>query len=135
VGDPWTAYEELAARDWEGLDPPQRALVAFGELRSDVNSGGFDAYFFNAGGDHVDVAVMAADDAGATALADLTRRALQRLGVDGNAVPDIDERQALLLTPGQEHADGAFESLDQELYALEEREDLDEAMRRLIPSD
>jgi hypothetical protein len=37
----------VALRDWQSLSEPERLLVAFGELRAEVNNGGFDQYFFN----------------------------------------------------------------------------------------
>jgi Domain of unknown function (DUF4375) len=47
AGTAWVRYEGLALRDWQSLSEPERLLVAFGELRAEVNNGGFDQYFFN----------------------------------------------------------------------------------------
>jgi hypothetical protein len=123
AGDAWPRYEALVLRDWESLSEPERLLVAFGELRAELNNGGFDQYFFNSAGDHVTYAVLAAKHSRLDALADLVGRAMQALGGDGYPSDRFARQERLLELP-----DGAFEGLDDEFYAIEGTVELDSAM-------
>ena len=123
AGTAWVRYDGLARRDWQSLSEPERLLVAFGELRAEVNNGGFDQYFFNSPGDHVSYALVAATRIGADLLADRVSRAMRALGADSYPSDRITRQQRLLELP-----DGAFEGLDDEFYALEGTVDLDAAM-------
>ncbi len=71
----WSAYERLVARDWHTLSPGERRVVAIAELRTEVNNGGFDQYFFNTGGDHAETALEAAALVGTQPLVDVLGRA------------------------------------------------------------
>jgi hypothetical protein len=124
--DAWGLYEAFVRRDWGTLSPAQRLLVAFGELRTEVNNGGFDQYFFNSAGDHATEALTAARAAQADDVADLLERAMASLV--GGYKGDRDERQAVLI---DDTAEGAFEQLDSKYFALEESVDLDSAMNCL----
>lgn len=124
--DGWTVYGELVARDWDTLTDSQLALVAIGELRSEVNNGGFDQYFFNSGGDLAPTARATASDAGVTALVNLLDRAMAAVGSPFKI--DRNERQAALAAVS---AHEAFDSLDREFCDLETSVNLDTLMNSL----
>ena len=129
AADPWVEYEALAELDRDTLNARQRSLVALGELRAEVNDGGFAQYFAGEAGDHAGAAIDAAVAAGRPALADLVRRALRRLGAEKPPYPGRTTRQDLVAA--LEQAGTTFDELDEEFYVLEETADLDGAMRRL----
>lgn len=126
--DPWAEFERLAQLDPAHLTHAQRRLLALGQLRADVNNGGFDQYFCNSAGDLVLDALDAAEASGITELVLLIRRALDLLRVQDPA--DREARQDALddLCPEQ------FADIDDAYYALEASADLDSAMRGFITS-
>ena len=121
--DPWSRVAELQLRPWESLTEPERQLVAIGELRTEVNNGGFHQYFFNSAGDAAPDAIAAATSLELTPLVDLVERAMALF--DGRYTADRSARQDLL-----EELDitGSFEALDTEFYRLEAALDLDTSM-------
>ena len=127
--DPWAEYQALAERERTDLDARQRALVAFGDLRAEVNDGGFAQYFANSAADQVQEALDAANTAEVPAVAELVRQALRRLGAGGPPYPGRTERQDLVAA--LDAAGTTFDALDEQFYVLEETTDLDAAMRRL----
>jgi hypothetical protein len=44
AADGWAKYDDLVQRDWHGLTSAQRLLIAFGDLRTELNNGGLDQY-------------------------------------------------------------------------------------------
>ena len=62
--DPWVAFERVSRVDRTRLTQADKRLLALGELRDEVNNGGFHQYFFNSAGDLVADAVEAAEAAG-----------------------------------------------------------------------
>ena len=124
-GDPWVLYSQLALADPTSWTSAQRALVAIGGLRTEVNNGGFDQYFFNSAGNLAEHAVAAALANGEPALADLVRCAIAVLG--NGYTPEWTTRQDMVV----EVDSSAFASLDAEFYDLEAVADLDDLMRRL----
>jgi hypothetical protein len=42
--DAWAMFDQLQHRDPASLSKDERLVLALGEIRSDVNSGGFDFY-------------------------------------------------------------------------------------------
>ena len=127
--DPWTIYESLSAKDWSSLSGPARQLVALGELRTEVNNGGFHQYFFNSGGDLAREALQASSDLDLESLRALIQQALDLL--QGRYTNDREARQDVL-----DHLDNEseFEPLDTAFYAIEESIDLDAAMAALAAS-
>jgi Domain of unknown function (DUF4375) len=124
--DGWAKYEELVALDRVSLTQDQRNLVAFGDLRTELNNGGFDQYFFNSGGDFAPELLVVADSLQLPSLADLITRAI---AVFGHYPTERFVRQERLLEVAP---DGdAFEALDQEYYALEAAMDMDSTMNTL----
>lgn len=126
--DPWGLFEGLVARDWDSLLPWERRLLALGYLRQEVNSGGFNGYLVNGYGRLALDAIAAAEAVEQPELAALTRRALHSL--NGADPSDIDACQEAV---DALEDDEEFEALDEEFYALEQRVDLDGAMRLLVP--
>ena len=127
-GDPWAAYERLVARDPTELTNAECRLVALGSLRTELNNGGFDQYFFNSAGDLAVVALEGAGAVGADGLADLLGRALEVLNVPDPS--NRDSRQEALDTAEEDK----FEELDREYLALEASTDLDSVMRDVMES-
>jgi hypothetical protein len=125
--DVWAWYEDMSWRDWAGLDHQAQLFVAFGELREEVNNGGFDQYFFNSAGDHALEALAAARAGGADAVADLLDAAMRVL-VGGYRRDRFQRQDALLAVT----AGGAFDELDAAYYAVEETADLDAVMGSLV---
>lgn len=122
---PWGEYERLSQLDATTLTLRERRLVAFGEMRTELNNGGFDQYFFNSSGDRVLDAMAAVIETDAQRLAELLQRALDLLGASDPS--DRAARQERL-----EAMDGdSFETLDAEYLSLEASLDLDQLMRRL----
>ena len=124
---PWELYERLSAGEVADLSPEQRRFVAVGSLRTEVNNGGFDQYFFNSAGDLAEEALAGARSENADELAALIARAMSLLGL-----PHIGNRDAR-----QDRLDAldsdAFEEVDEAFYALESSADLDAVMRALMP--
>ena len=118
-------YSQLALADPTSWTSAQRALVAIGGLRTEVNNGGFDQHFFNSAGNLAEHAVAAALANGEPALADLVRRAMAVLG--NGYTPDWTTRQDVVV----ELDPSAFAALDAEFYDLEAASDLDDLMRHL----
>lgn len=125
--DPWELDERLAAREVVDLSPEQRRFVAVGRLRTEVNNGGFDQYFFNSAGDLAADALAGAQSGYAGGLAALIARAVSVLDVPN--IGDRDARQSRLEAVDSD----AFEELDAAFYALEASTDLDAVMRTLMP--
>ena len=124
----WDRYDRLASRELSTLVHVERRLVALGGLRTEVNNGGFDQYFFNTAGDLAPDALRAAEEVAAD-LAGLLQRAMRLLG---DSYPtDRDLRQTVLSELGDE-ADEALSALDMENFEMEVRVDLDAAMDALL---
>jgi len=119
-------YERLAAKDPSTLSPPARLFVAVGDLRADVNNGGFNQYFVNSAGDLVLDVLQAAAILKAHHLRSLVEQALHILDVDDPS--DRSARQVRL----DDITDDVFDHLDDAYYALEESTKLDELMARLL---
>jgi hypothetical protein len=120
TSDVWTFYEALADGSREALTPLQRGVAAICDLRQEVNSGGFDAYFSYRGGDTVREALTALPVSLGEGWAALLREAMDLLGPTYPA--DQSQRESLM--DGLELHD-AFEALDERFYALEASMDAD----------
>ena len=88
------------------------------DLEAEVNTGGFDAYFFNSAGDRAGDVIVALTKIGATRTAGIVRRACARFP---GGMPPVERfsRQELLL--GSVSIDGlAFAQDDADFLAYEE---------------
>ena len=124
----WQVFDELERCDPVDLTDWDRQLLALGELRNEVNNGGFHQYFFNTAGERAEVAVEAAIRTKQTELAILVERAIAVLGTPypiGRS--ERQDRLSALNATSLAKLDG----LDDEYLALEQRCDLDAAMDSL----
>ena len=126
-GSGWAVYERLTGTPFEALPEGEQVLVALAEVRSEVNNGGFDQYFFNSAGDHALLAVSAARQAGVEDLAKLLEAAIALLG-PGPFQTDRGLRHERLAGLPER----ALEPLDERYLALESSQDLDSAMDALV---
>lgn len=124
--DPWAAYDQIAWAERGALTPEHLRLLAVGSLRTELNNGGFDQYFFNSAGDLVPIALAAAEEAGATELASLIREALNLLNATDPTNRTARQKALQRLEPE------GFQLLDEAYLALEASTDLDGVMRSLM---
>jgi hypothetical protein len=126
--DGWAVYEDLVGQNWASLTPAQRALVGFASMRSEVDNGGFDQFFYNSSGDLAVEAMNASRSLHLDNVADLISRAMELLS--GGYSSDRTVRQAAL--KGTER--NAFWALDKEFYGLEQELDFKAAINALAKS-
>lgn len=72
--DAWPLFDQLQLRDPASLTRDECLVLALGEVRTEVNSGGFDFYLRYPSRKNARTASEAADLAGCPALAALVRR-------------------------------------------------------------
>jgi hypothetical protein len=97
--------------DFGGQTDPQKVFSSIWELESQVNNGGFDAYFRHADSEVIAHAPFALTEIGASRCCAIVERALQILG----SLPATREgREALLDALG---ADDKLDAFDQEFFA------------------
>lgn len=125
--EPWTIFEQLQRRDSASLTSDERLVLALGEMRAEVNSGGFDFYLRYPSRKNAPAASEAARLAGFPALADLIREAIALVGRD---VLDRDDEDALY--DRLEQVEDDLEDLDERFYDLEKTADLDTALSQLV---
>ncbi len=126
-GQGWLVHERLVGRPIgaEPLSTDERLLLALGQLRDEVNNGGFSQYFSNTAGDGFADALEAATETGNTELSDLLGRAAAVLGAPVPA--DRAARQARLARLADD-AVGLLDEIDRSYFELERSVDLDSAM-------
>jgi hypothetical protein len=127
VPEPWAIYEELQGRDPSILSNAQRLVQAFGEVREEVNSGGFDRYLRYSDRRNAPIAAEAARTAGCPELADLIDEAVALAGSELLAA----ERD-VAVADRLEQVEDDLERLDQRFYDLELTADLDAGLSRLV---
>lgn len=121
--DGWSVYERLQDEERTELSDDASALMALGDLRQEVNSGGFDAYLRFWGADTAPRALaVCRSTAGLAALADVLEDALSRLGAYS---PDADARAEALDSAGVD-----LDDLDERFSEIEAAVDLDRIMTR-----
>lgn len=125
--DAWTIFGQLQHRDPASLTRDERLVRALGEIRTEVNSGGFDFYLRYPRRENASTASEAARLSGCPALAALIEEAIALVGRD---VLHLDEEDALndRLEQVQDH----LGDLDKRFYDLEKAADLDTALSRLV---
>jgi hypothetical protein len=126
--DPWDAWGELNDRPLAGLVPTERLLYALGWLRTELNNGGFDQYFFNSSGDLAETAIEAVRAADVPELASLVITACSLLG---HPYPAAREARQERLEELADDLEDEFEALDARYFAIESTQDLSAAMSRL----
>jgi hypothetical protein len=125
--DVWAIFHQLRHRDPESLTRGERLALVFGEIRTEVNHGGFDFYFQYPYGRNAPVAVEAARIANCPALADLIEEAIALVGHEVLQAGDRDR-----LSHQLEQIEDKLTRLDQRFYELENTADLDAAQSRLV---
>jgi hypothetical protein len=101
-------------------------VLALGEIRAEVNSGGFDFYFRYSYRKNAPAAFEAARLAGCPALMALVEEAIALIGCD---VLNLDDEDVLY--DRLEQIEDDLEELDKRFYDLEKTTDLDTALSRL----
>ena len=125
--DPWAVFDQLQHRDPASLSRGERRVLALGEIRTEVNSGGFDFYLRYRSRKNAPTASEAARLAGCSALAALIEEAIALVGRD---VLRLDDEDALY--ERLEQVEYELGDLDQRFNDLEETADLDRALSRLV---
>jgi hypothetical protein len=126
--DAWDLYGELSDADPSYLSEAQRRVVAIGDLRQEVNAGGFDNYFRAWGGDSASVAVSALPEMLGQDWAGLLTDAMR---VVGSPYPDDpDERAARL--DADPSSDETLAALDERFYDLETSTNADARLNKFI---
>ena len=125
--DPWAMFDHLQHRDPASLTRSERLVLALGEIRNEINSGGFDFYLRYPHRKNAPTACEAARLAGCPALAALIEEAIALMGGD---VLHHDDEDALY--DRLEQVEDNLEDLDQRFYDLEKTADLDAAISRLV---
>jgi len=123
----WTIFDQLRQRDPGSLSNDERLVLAFGEVRTEVNNGGLDSYLRYGYGQNAAVAVVAARIADCPALASLIEDAIALVGPD---VLDYHDDEGL--HQRLEQIEDGLQDLDQRFYELEHTADLDTAQCRLL---
>lgn len=100
------------------LNDKERAIYAIWWLEAEVNNGGFHQYFWNAAGDHTDVALKSLNAIGATETASLLQQAIV-IAFDGHLPQSQEERQKRLETDEEAKMDKLSE-LDSNFYGYSE---------------
>jgi hypothetical protein len=123
----WTMFDQLQHRDPASLTRDERLVLALGEIRTEVNSGGFDFYLRYPHRENTPFAVEAAREAGCPALAALIEEAIALVGPHMLLLDDEDALYDRL-----EQVEDDLGDLDQRFYDLEKTADLDAALSRLV---
>ena len=124
----WAVFDQLQHGDPASLTRDERLVLALGEIRTEVNSDGFDFYLrYPPHRENAAIAVEAAREAGCPALAALIEEAIALVGRDVLLLDDEDALYDRL-----EQVEDDLEDLDQRFYDLEKTADLDVALSRLV---
>lgn len=124
--DAWTIFAQLQHRDPASLTSDELLVLALGEIRTEVNSGGFDFYLRYPYRKNAPTASEAARLAGCPALAALIEEAIALIGCD---VLNLDDED--ILYDRLEQIEDDLGELDKRFYDLEKTTDLDTALSRL----
>lgn len=116
---------EQYERDLANFSHEQRLLLAYHWYLSEVNNGGHEQFYDNSTGIVWMDALKAFEAIGVQSVVTIIQKSANRLG--GKPSLDREERQQQL-----EDFDPDFEDLDQELFALEARVDIDQKMLEFI---
>lgn len=125
--DAWAMVDRLQHREPASLTRDERLVLALGEVRADVNSGGFDFYLRYPHRKNAPTASEAAHLSGCPALAALIEEAIALVGRDLLLHDDEDALYDRL-----EQVEDDLGDLDRRCYDLEKTADLDAALSRLV---
>lgn len=95
-----------------GLSTAERSVVAANGLENEVNSDGYDGFFRNET-EHAPIVLDALAAIGASDAAELTRRAIATLGIDG---PVTSVAVAAAMDRDDDERDDRLNGIDQEWY-------------------
>src|SRR5215469_7686844 len=109
--DAWAMFDQLQRGDPASLTRDERLVLAFGEIRTEVNHGGFDCYLRYPYGKNAPIAVEAARVAGSPALAALIEEAIALVGHDLLQPDDED-----VLYDRLQQVEDDLEHLDRRFY-------------------
>jgi hypothetical protein len=123
----WIIFNRLRQRDPQSLTSGERLVLAFGEIRAEVNHGGFDFYLRYPYGQNAPIAIEAARIADCPDLADLIEEAITLVGHEVLQAHDEEGLYQRL-----EQIEEELASLDQRFYELETTADLDAGQSRLV---
>ena len=126
TGDIYGTVEQYEA-SLRRFSKPQRLVYAALWYMSEVNNGGHHQFFFNSTGIVWPDALEAFREIGLPEVADIIADSGRRLG--GTPSRDRSERQAQL-----DSSQAAFDDLDERLYAVDERVNLDARIAGFIRS-
>jgi hypothetical protein len=99
----------------ERLSEPQRVFYFNQELEREINSGGFESFFYNSYGTYADETVSTLRKVGANQFAEILQQAIN-VFPNGQVPKDINERQDLM----DSFEDDTWEQFDQKFYAYPE---------------
>ena len=111
-------YDRYLQEDWNNLTEAEQNFYAVWHFESEVNSGGFESYYFNSGGDHALYAPKALRIIGAPKLAQIIDKA-NKIFPKGPPSQDIDDRQEIMDNYGDDIY-SLWEHLDQKIFTREE---------------
>jgi hypothetical protein len=104
--------QKVAVTGEAGLSTAERFVVAANELENEVNCDGYDGFFRN-DTEHVPIVLDALSAIGAADAAELTRRAIAILGIDG---PVTSVAVAAAMDRDDDDRDDNLNGIDQEWY-------------------
>jgi len=125
--DVWDFYEQYTESDRSALSERERQVLAVCDLRQEVNSGGFDAYFRYWGGDTAPTAAAALPQLLGSPWAEVLREGMALLGHPYPA--SADDRAEKL---DGDAVNEALHDLDRRFYALEGSTDADTRLTEVI---
>jgi hypothetical protein len=99
----------------EKLSAPQRVFYLNQELEREVNSGGFESFFYNSYGTYANETTSTLRVVGANQFAELLQQAIN-VFPNGHVPKDINERKNLM----DSFVDDTWTQLDQKFYAYPE---------------
>ena len=109
--------QKEAALGEASLSPQERVILAIEALEREVNNGGYDQFFLNSTRVYAGEIEAALRTIGCPGHADIARRALAALSIDGDVTPDSIETAQFA---GGDVLCDVLEALDAEYYACSE---------------
>lgn len=123
----WDFYEAIALKPRTGLTRTEQTVAAICDLRQEINSGGFDAYFRY---DWGDTATVALEGIGSILGSEWHSLLAEAVSLLGETYPPDSQTRADLLDELEQ--DDELSALDDRFYALEASTDADELLSRAL---